>query len=62
MTSEELFSVFPRPWRLSEEELGVALCADGSEAFVVDTNRERTDEDVFALAELIVELVNGAEE
>lgn len=62
MTREELFSVFPRPWRLSPEDGGVVLCADGSEALTVNTLGDRADYDVTALAELLVELVNAAEE
>lgn len=62
MTREELFSVFPRPWRLSEEDVGVVLCADGSEALTVNTLGDRADEDVIALAELVTDLVNACEE
>lgn len=62
MTREELFSVFRRPWRLSEADIGVVLCADGSEALTVNTLGDRDDEDVIALTELVCDLVNEAEE
>lgn len=62
MTHEELFSVFPRPWRLSEEDIGVILCADGSEALTIDTMRDCEDDDAIAIAELLVDLVNGVEQ
>lgn len=62
MTREELFSIFPRPWRLSEEDIGVVLCADGSEALTVDTVGDRENEDCIALAELVTDLVNACEE
>jgi hypothetical protein len=61
MTREELFSVFPRPWRLSEEGIGVVLCADGSEALTIDTTGNRDNDDVIAIAELVTDLVNAAE-
>jgi hypothetical protein len=61
MTREELFSAFPRPWRSGC--LGVILCADRSEALTVDTMHARDyDEDVEALAELIVDLGNDVPE
>jgi len=62
MTREELFSIWPRPWRLSEEDVGVVLDANGVEVLTVDTTNDRADNDVVALAELLVELGNGAEE
>ena len=58
MTREELWSTFPRPWRLCEEEPGVVLCADGSEALVVG-GVTRTLEDDSAMAELLVDFANG---
>lgn len=62
MTREELFSVFPRPWRLSEEDVGVVLAADGTEVLTVDSINSKADVDCIALAELLVDLGNGAEE
>lgn len=62
MTREELFSVFPRPWRLSEEDVGVVLAADGSEVLTVDTTNRREEIDVIALAELLMDLGNEAEQ
>jgi hypothetical protein len=62
MTHEELFSIWPRPWRLSEEDVGVVLDANGIEVLTVDTNNDHADVDVVALAELLVELGNETEE
>lgn len=62
MTREELFSVFPRPWRLCAAETGTVLDARSHPVLTVDQNRECTDEDVLALAELITDLVNEADE
>mgnify|MGYP001111765988 CR=1 FL=1 len=62
MTREELFSIWPRPWRLSKRSAGVVLAANGSEVFTVDTPNVHDDRDAIALAELLVELGNGAEE
>lgn len=59
MTEEELFSVFPRPWRTSEVECGAVLDANGVEVLTVDTPNDRADVDVQALAELIVEIGNA---
>ena len=59
MTREELFSAFPRPWRLDDEEAGAVLCADGFQVLVVDAVEV---DDSIALAELVVDLVNGAEQ
>jgi hypothetical protein len=61
MTREELFSAFPRPWRLSPDEIGAVLDANGAEVLQVDTLRDRFDEDVAALAEVLVDLGNAAE-
>lgn len=61
MTREELFSVFPRPWRLSTEDIGVVLDADGKGVITVDVNGERDDEDVIALAEVLTDIGNDAE-
>ena len=60
MTREELFSVFPRPWR--DDGPGIILDAYGNDVLVIDVNRDREHEDVVALTDLLVELVNGAEE
>lgn len=62
MTREELFSVFPRPWRRSTIDCGVILDAKGVEILTVDTNQDRADVDVDALVDCLVELGNGAEE
>jgi hypothetical protein len=62
MTREELFSMFPRPWRLSDDEAGAVLDKTGAEVFQVDTQHVRSDDDVIAVADLIVALVNGTEE
>jgi hypothetical protein len=62
MTREELFSVFKRPWRLSNTELGSIRDANDAVVLQVDPDREREDDDVHALAELTVDLVNEAEE
>lgn len=61
MTREELFSVFPRPWRRSERDCGVVLDANGVEVLTVDSNNDRADDDVDTLADLLVELANDAE-
>lgn len=61
MTREELFSVFPRPWRLSEKNIGVVLAANGRDVLTVDVNNERDDEDVIAMAEVLRDLGNAAE-
>jgi hypothetical protein len=61
MTREELFSAFKRPLRVSETEIGNIHAADGTVVLQVDPEREHEDDDVAALAELIVELVNAAE-
>lgn len=62
MTREELFSIFKRPWRRSDEACGAVLDANGVQVLVVDVDNDRADTDVDALADLLVELVNGAEE
>jgi hypothetical protein len=62
MTREELFSVFPRPWRLSREEIGVVLAADGTEVLTVDTVHICEDEQAIALAKLIIEWSQEADE
>jgi hypothetical protein len=62
MTREELFSAFPRPWRFDPAAPGLVLDANGREVLTVDVLGEREDEDVIALAEVIVELGNAAEE
>ena len=63
MTREELFVLFPRPWKASDDhDPGVILDAEGEIVLTVDPDRDREDEDVGALADLLVELVNGAEE
>ena len=62
MTREELFSVFPRPWRISQETSGSVVDANGAEVLVVDHNCERDDDDVLGLIELLVDLGNQAEE
>lgn len=62
MTREELFTAFPRPWRLAEDYPGVVLDAAGRDVLTVDSNGERAYDDVVAMAELLVDLGNGAEE
>jgi hypothetical protein len=61
MTREELFSAFPRPWRLDANEAGVIVDANGDQVLVVDVERERDDMDVHALAEVLVELGNSCD-
>jgi hypothetical protein len=46
------------PLRLSEEDLGVVLDADGRDVFTVDSNGERPDAEVEMIAEWIVVAVN----
>jgi len=62
MTLEELLSEFPRPWRLSSASPGVVFDAAGREVLTVDSNGERDEDVVIHLAEVIRDLVNGAEE
>ncbi|MBB4185856.1 hypothetical protein GGE07_002506 [Sinorhizobium terangae] len=47
------------PLRLSEENIGVVLDAHGRDVFTIDVNNERPDEEVLAIAHLIVECVNA---
>jgi hypothetical protein len=46
------------PLRLSDEDLGVILDADGRDVITVDTNGERPDDQVIAIADLIVRAIN----
>ena len=62
MTRDQLFAEFPPPWRLSSAAPGVVFDAAGREVLTVDSNGERDIDDVVALAELLVDLGNGAEE
>lgn len=62
MTREELFSAFRRPWRLLDEEPGVILDANGAEIVRVLGPDGTFEEDQSAMAEIIVDLVNAAEE
>lgn len=48
----------PAPWKASSEDYGVILDANGDTVSIVDTNRERSDEDAFLLAIWIVTAVN----
>lgn len=50
----------PLPWRLSEEDPGVVLDADGWDAFTVDVNRQMTDASATSLAGAIVAALNAA--
>ncbi len=59
MTREELFSVFPRPWRPSPA-CGAVLDNNGVQILVVDVDNDRADDDVRALVEVLVELANEA--
>lgn len=62
MTHEELFSAFPLPWRLSEENVGVVLCADGGDALTTDSAGRQNDEHATALAEFVADAVNERDE
>ena len=62
MTREELFSAFPRPWKLDKKAPGLVLDAEGKEVCVVDVWNDREDDEVVAMAEVIVELGNAAED
>lgn len=48
-----------KPLRLCAENIGVVLDAGGTAVLVVDQYRDRADEDVIAIATLIVEAVNA---
>jgi hypothetical protein len=47
------------PLRLCDEENGSVLDADDMEVFVVDANRDLSDESATAIAELLVQAVNA---
>jgi hypothetical protein len=47
------------PLRLCDEETGSVLDADDMEVFVVDANRDLSDESASAIAALLVEAVNA---
>jgi len=59
MTHDNLFRLFPRPWRVSADETGAIKDATGAEVLQVDTLRGRTDEAANALAELLARLGNS---
>lgn len=48
------------PLRLSEEDAGVVLDADGRDVLTVDVNGERPDDQATSIARLLVVLVNAA--
>ncbi|WP_377299769.1 hypothetical protein [Rhizobium sp. SGZ-381] len=48
------------PLRLSDEDIGVVLDADGRDVLTVDSNGERPDEQASAIALMIVSAVNAA--
>lgn len=50
------------PLRLSEEDLGVALDADGRDVLTVDVNGERPNDQVEAICLAIVDVINAASE
>ncbi|MDX5984664.1 hypothetical protein [Sphingomonas echinoides] len=47
------------PLRLCDEETGSVIDANGVEVFVVDTNRNLSDETTTVIAELLVDAVNA---
>lgn len=47
------------PLRLCDEESGSVLDADGMEVFVIDANRDLSDESATAIGELLVDAVNA---
>lgn len=47
------------PLRLCDEENGSVLDADDMEVFVVDANRDLSDQSATAIAELLVQAVNA---
>ncbi|MGY2732356.1 hypothetical protein [Sphingomonas sp. UYP23] len=47
------------PLRLCDEEIGSVIDDEGLEIFVVDGHYERSDDDVSAIAALIVEAINA---
>lgn len=47
------------PLRLCDEESGSVLDADDMEVFVVDANRDLSDESATAIADLLVEAINA---
>jgi hypothetical protein len=62
MTREELFYAFPRPVRFSDDHYCGLVDANGGTLLIIDPEGNRDEDDVIALAELLVEPINGAEE
>lgn len=50
----------PLPWRLSPEDPGVILDAEGWDVCTIDVNREMPDAEAEALARAILAAVTGA--
>ncbi|CDX26918.1 conserved hypothetical protein [Mesorhizobium plurifarium] len=50
------------PLRVSATEIGSIVDADGIEVCVVDVHRDRSDEEVSAIASMIVDAVNAKQE
>jgi hypothetical protein len=61
MTREELFSAFPRPWRLDRDNPTVIVAADGTEIAITDPCDLAPAGMEQSLAEMIVELSNEAD-
>lgn len=60
MTRAELFALFPRPWRMSSDDWAVIFDEQG-ETIARINFREGSATANDELAELIIELVNGAQ-
>lgn len=55
MTRNQIFKLWPRPWRLHRDHPGSVLDAEGDDVLFIQNN---TDEEATALAKLIVEWSN----
>ncbi|HEY1503201.1 MAG TPA: hypothetical protein VGF92_02815 [Stellaceae bacterium] len=60
MTRDELFKVFPRPWRIDQDVAGQILAADGRPVYEIDAASMLFDDERAAVAQLCVEFANEA--
>jgi hypothetical protein len=58
VSREDIFKLWPRPWKLSPDRDGIVLDGGGMDVLIVDNECYQSQEAAVALAEMLVEWSN----